>query len=64
MKVRITFELDDTERRAIAARVGDFQPAAYEDIKQWIIGTVRADLSYLVSDFLDQMETLKTSKKD
>lgn len=61
MKVRITFEVDDEDRRAIAWQTegdADHYPmakASHESVRAWIRKTVRADLESIRAraDFQD-----------
>jgi len=51
MKIRITFDLNITERRAISHWVGDTdRPATHDEARQHIIATVYGDLETLCAD--------------
>ena len=50
MKICITFEVDDTARRAIADYYGDPGKASYATCKTFLVGHVEADLEAVVAD--------------
>lgn len=49
MRVRITFELSDDDRRALGRLYGE-RRATRKRIVSWIEGSVRADLDTIISD--------------
>ena len=57
MKLAVTFELDETDRLAIADYFGDRGPASRERCADWFSGHARSDLDSLVSDYLAAEES-------
>lgn len=50
MRVAVTFNLSESDRRAISCAVGHDRPATYDQVKTWIVGTVEADLDSIASE--------------
>lgn len=50
MKVAITFDLGDDDRRAIANYYGKDVPASHSQCRSWIENAVRADLEVVKDD--------------
>ena len=51
MRVRITFDIDHHERRAIANESrNSIPPATYAEVHQWLDKVVRASIEDLVAD--------------
>lgn len=51
MKIRITFDLDDEQRRAIAQSGGSTSPADYQTCKQYIYDQAVISIDELVIQF-------------
>jgi hypothetical protein len=51
MKIRITFDLDETARLAIANQTGRKKPASYEECKNAIESIVEGEIEVYIFDF-------------
>lgn len=50
MKVQLTFEVTDEDRRAIAARVGNDRPATHAEVKRWAASLIDNELDQLTHE--------------
>ena len=55
MKVRVTFDVDDTARRAIAHLTGR-RIASHREVANWIDATVQSTLLSIVSELEEREE--------
>lgn len=51
MKIRITVELGELARRAIADHYGDDKPASYQECKNHLHTCINGDIETLISDY-------------
>lgn len=54
MKIAITFEVEETDRRAVNARFGEDSPAPRDRMQRWIESTVDTALDQLRFELAEQ----------